>query len=207
MTVRFVRLSLIVAMLLICLAAGAAPARPLTPIEGLEALRKSFAGVSDFTADIIQEKQLSLMKRKLVSTGIVRFKKPGLFFMEINPPHASRLLLKDTTLSLYLVKEKSTQQITLPPEQSLQSWFAFLARPVTALPEGVEVQAEQQRDGYTLTITPRARGQVRALTLALHDDGRLKKLVIEEQNGDRTAITFSRFRKNTGLTESDFQLE
>jgi outer membrane lipoprotein carrier protein len=182
-------------------------AKPINPVDGLELLRKSFAGLNDFTAEITQEKQLVMMKRKLVSSGTVRFKKPDLFFMELNPPHASRLLLKNSTLSLYLVQEKITQQIVLPPEQSLQRWFGYLAKPVAVLPDGVEVKADQQGDRCTLQITPRSKGQIKAFTLILQEDGRLRKLVIEEQNGDRTTITFNRFQRNQGLADKDFRLE
>lgn len=188
--------------------AGLSPAlaKPLDPVAGLELLRKSFATMNDFTAEITQEKQLAMMKRKLVSTGTVRFKKPDLFFMELNPPHASRLLLRDNTLTLYLVQEKSSQQIVLPPEQSLQRWFGYLARPVTALPDGVQVKADQQGDRYTLQIVPRAQGQVKAFTLTVLEDGRLKKLVIDERNGDRTTITFNRFLRNQGLADREFRV-
>ena len=37
------------------------------------------------------------MKQKMTSKGVVRFKKPDIFYMEFYPPHASRLLLKDNT--------------------------------------------------------------------------------------------------------------
>src|SRR5690242_14939809 len=178
---------IILALISLLLLAGlpSAWAKPINPVDGLELLRKSFAGLTDFTAEITQEKQLVMMKRKLVSTGTVRFKKPDLFFMELNPPHASRLLLKNSTLSLYLVQEKSSQQIVLPPEQSLQRWFGLLAKPVTALPEGVDVKADQQGERMTVQISPRGKGQVRTISLTLLEDGRLKKLVIDEQNGDR----------------------
>jgi outer membrane lipoprotein carrier protein len=69
-------------------------------LEALETLRRGFADINDFTAEITQEKQLSLMKRKMVSRGIVRFKKPGIFYMELYPPHASRLLLKNNMLTV-----------------------------------------------------------------------------------------------------------
>jgi outer membrane lipoprotein carrier protein len=200
---------IILALISLLLLAGlpSAWAKPINPVDGLELLRKSFAGLTDFTAEITQEKQLVMMKRKLVSTGTVRFKKPDLFFMELNPPHASRLLLKNSTLSLYLVQEKSSQQIVLPPEQSLQRWFGLLAKPVTALPEGVDVKADQQGERMTVQISPRGKGQVRTISLTLLEDGRLKKLVIDEQNGDRTTITFNRFQRNLGLTDRDFRVE
>jgi outer membrane lipoprotein carrier protein len=182
-------------------------AKPINPITGLEALRKSFANLTDFTAEITQEKQLAVFKRKLVSSGTVRFRKPDQFFMEIKPPHASRLLLKNSSLSLYLVQEKSSQQIALPPDQGLQHWFGFLVKPVTTLPDGVDIKADQLGDRINLLITPRSKGQVKSLSLSMQEDGRLKKLTIEEQNGDRTTITFNRFLRNVGLIDKDFRLE
>jgi outer membrane lipoprotein carrier protein len=62
-------------------------------LESLELLRRCFVDVADFTAEITQEKQLTLLKRTMTARGTVRFKKPDLFFMEIYPPYASRLLL------------------------------------------------------------------------------------------------------------------
>ena len=77
-------------MRLICvtvllLSATTGHARPVPPLEGLEALRKGFLDTNDFTADISQEKRLSVMKRSMLMTGTVRFRKPDLFYMEINP--------------------------------------------------------------------------------------------------------------------------
>jgi len=201
----FLRLACAVACFVLLLAAGT-EARQIPPLEGLEALRTSFAGLSDFSADIVQEKQLSLMKRKMVSTGTVRFRKPSLFFMELNPPHASRLLLNDARLTLYLPREKSSSQVALPPDQGLSRWFGLLSRPLTALPEGVDVRADRQGGLLTVAVTPKGSGQVREFSVTLQDDGILRKLVIVERGGDRTVITFSRMRRNTGLTDRDFRL-
>ena len=184
-----------------------AQAAPVPPLEGLEALRRGFADLRDFTADSSQEKHLTLLKRKMTSQGVVRFRKPDLFFMELYPPHASRLMLRDNVLTLSYPEEKGPQQLTLPPEEGLQRWFALLARPVTQLPEGVDIQAERQGESYTLTVAPRDSGPVKTFTLTFQADGRFKRLVIEERNNDRTVITFSRLRRNTGLTDRDFRLE
>lgn len=182
-------------------------AAPVAPVTALEQLRQGFAGMQDFTAEIVQEKQLAVMKKKLVSTGTVRFKKPDLFFMELNPPHASRMVLRDTALELYLPQDKSRQQIALPADEGLKRWLTLLAKPITALPDGVEVKAERTGDSQTLTLVPKNKGQVRTFTLTSGPDGRLRKLVIEERNGNRTAITFQKLRANAGLTEKDFRVE
>jgi outer membrane lipoprotein carrier protein len=205
LVLRFVMLCLL--LLIAPLPVLATSSANAAAMEGLELLRRGFADVQDFTAEIVQEKQVALLKRKMTSRGVVRFRKPDQFYMELYPPYASRLLLRNNTIDLYLVKENINQHMVLPPEQSLKHWFAFLAKPVTSLPEGVEVKAEQRGGGYTLQITPRTRGQVKRFTVTVLEDGRLKRLAIEEQNSDRTVIEFQQIRKNTGLTDREFRLE
>lgn len=182
-------------------------ARTISPVEGLEALRRGFAGISDFTADITQEKRLSLMKRTMLMSGSVRFKKPDLFFMEINPPFSSRMLLRDNIIEQAADREKIPMRIALPPEQGLKQWFSKLASPVTPLPDGVAVQADLTNSVYTLTITPLGKGSVKDISIVFLGDGTIRRLVINEQNGDRASMTLKKIRRNVGLTERDFRLE
>ncbi len=199
-------LSLLFALLMLT-AALKAEARSLTPVEGLEALRRSFGTMQDFTADLTQEKQLSIMKKKLVMQGQIRFKKPDRFYMELVPPYSSKVLLKDTVLLQRLGNQGELQRIVLPPEQGLSRWFATLAKPITAVPEGMEVRAEQTGSQTSVTIRPAKGGQLKELTVVLHDDGTVRKLVLEERAGDKTVMTFRKTRKNVGLSEADFRLE
>ncbi len=186
---------------------SSAHARPIPPLEGLEALRKGFAGISDFTAEITQEKRLSIMKRSMVMNGTIRFKKPDLFLMEINPPFAGRTLLRDNVIEQLSGKEKTPTRIALPPEQGLKLWFSRLASPITSLPEGVSLQAELVNSVYTLTISPGGKGAVKDISIVYMGDGTIKKLIINEQNGDRATMTFKNMKRNSGLGERDFRLE
>jgi outer membrane lipoprotein carrier protein len=176
-------------------------------LQALETLRHGFADVADFTADITQEKQLALMKQKMVSRGVVRFKKPGIFYMELYPPHASRLRLNDNVLTVRYPKEGITDRVALPAEEGLQKWFNFLARPVTALPEGVDVRAERQGDIWTLSVLPGSKGGVKELRLVFDGEGKIRSLTIVEQNSDLTVIRFHNLRRNAGLREQDFRVE
>ncbi len=182
-------------------------ARAISPVEGLEALRRGFAGISDFTADITQEKRLSLMKRTMVMNGSLRFKKPDLFFMEIAPPYSSRMLLRDSIIEQVSGRDTSPTRIALPPEQGLKQWFTRLAAPVTSLPDGVAVQADLTNAVYTVTIAPSGKGQVKDIAIVFLGDGTIRRLVINERNGDRATMTLKKVRRNVGLTERDFRLE
>jgi outer membrane lipoprotein carrier protein len=197
-------------MATICLAsalAGSAHARSISPLEGLEALRKGFSGISDFTAEITQEKRLKLMKRSMVMTGTVRFRKPDLFFMEINPPYSARMLLHDTVIEQASGRDGEKNRIVLPPDQGLKQWFSRFAAPVKTLPEGVTIQADLTNGLYTLGVAPQGRGQIKELTIAFQEDGTVRRLVITEQNGDRASMTFKKVRRNVGLSEKDFRLD
>lgn len=198
---------IIATMLLVSGVAVSAQARSIAPQEGLEALRKGFAGTSDFTAEITQEKRLSLMKRTLVMTGTVRFKKPDQFFMEINPPFASRMLLRDTTIDQAIGRDGEKNRMVLPPDQGLKRWFSKLTSPVTTLPEGVTIQADFTNGTYSLGIAPHGKGQIKELTIVFQEDGTIRRLTINEQNGDRSSMTFKKVKRNTGLTDKDFRLD
>jgi len=197
-------LATIIILLLLPLNATAAS---ITPLEALENLRRGFSEINDFTAEISQEKQLTVMRRKLVSTGSVRFKKPDLFYMELKPPHASRMVLRDSVIELHIQDGNSRQQIPLPADEGLKRWMSLLSRPISTLPSGIDFSAERSGDTQTLTIAPQKKGQVRSFILTSNIDGRLRKLVIEERNGNRTAITFLKMRPNVGLSEKDFRIQ
>lgn len=198
---------LMLLLLVLLLTTSPCHARTISPVEGLEALRRGFAGISDFTADITQEKRLFLMKRTMVMSGSLRFKKPDLFFMEIAPPFSSRMLLRDSIIEQVAGRDKAPTRITLPPEQGLKQWFSKLASPVTSLPDGVSVQADLTNSVYTVTIASQGKGQVKDISIVFLGDGTIRRLVINEQNGDRATMTLKKLRRNVGLTERDFRLE
>ncbi len=196
---------MLVAIILLC-SVSLGHARPIAPLDGLEALRKAFAGITDFTADITQEKRLSLMKRTMTMTGTVRFRKPDLFYLEISSPYASRMVLRDNTLEQVMAGGDRNRMV-LPPEQGLKRWFSKIAVPITSVPEGMKVQADVSGPVYTVTIAPQGKGQVRELVITFQEDGTVRRLVIAEQNGDRAVMSFRKVRRNVGLAEKDFRLD
>jgi outer membrane lipoprotein carrier protein len=202
-----IRRSLIPHLFITVLISTSAHAAEIPPLEGLELARKGFSGMTDFTAEITQEKQIVLLKKTQTSSGQVRFRRPDTFYMEVYSPYASRLLLKDNILTMFLPAEGIRQKTILPPEEGLRHWFSLFDRPVTRLPAGADLRADRRGDTVTLKIIPSARKGVKEIRITLFDDGRPRRLVIEEQNRDRTVITFQKVRKNVGLEEKDFRIE
>ena len=198
---------LLPALLIMVFMAATAHAAEIPPLEGLELARKSFSGMTDFTAEFTQEKQIALLKKTMTSSGQVRFRRPDTFFMEVYSPYASRLLLRDNILTMLLPVEGIRQKTVLPPEEGLRHWFSLFDRPLNRLPAGVELRADRRGDTVTLRIIPVGKKGVKELRITLFDDGRPRRLAIEEQNRDRTVINFNRVRKNVGLADKDFRIE
>ena len=69
------------------------------------------------------------------------------------------------------------------------------------------VQADLTNSVYTVTIAPQGKGQVKDISIVFLADGTIRRLVINEQNGDRATMTLKKVRRNVGLTERDFRLE
>ncbi|WP_243373162.1 outer membrane lipoprotein carrier protein LolA [Geotalea sp. SG265] len=197
---------LLMILLVVISMVTSAHAAPNKAVEALEVLRHGFSAMTDFSAEIVQEKQMAMMKRKMVSKGIVRFRKPGTFYMELLPPYGSRLLLRDNVLTMRLPEQGVADRIVLPPEESLDKWFAYLAKPVTKLPDGMELRAERQGSGWNLQLFPKGKGGVKELAISFDGDGKIKRLTIQERNGDNTVIKFANMRRNAGLKDKDFQL-
>jgi outer membrane lipoprotein carrier protein len=127
--------------------------------------------------------------------------------MEVYSPYASRLLLKDNILTMYLPTEGIRQKTVLSPEEGLRHWFSLIDRPLTRLPAGLELHAERHGDTVTLRIIPAYKKGVKEIRITLYNDGRPRRIAIEEQNQDRTVITFRKVRKNVGLSDKDFRIE
>ncbi len=193
---------IIMAVLLLPLSAVA---RQIDPLEGLNALRRAFSGINDFTAEITQEKQLKLMKRSIQMNGTVRFRKPDLFWMKIAKPYSSTLLLRDGTIE-QKIGTNELSRIVLPPDQGLRQWMTRFSKPITALPDGMKIHADLASGLYTVGITP-TNGQIQEVTISFNENGEFRKLVITEQNGDRASMVFRKVNRNQGLTERDFRLE
>ena len=89
-----IRRCLIPALLVMLLISASAHAAEISALEGLEMARKGFAGMTDFTAEITQEKQIALLKKTM------SIERPG-------PLPASRHILYG---GLFAIREPSFAQ-------------------------------------------------------------------------------------------------
>ena len=107
-------------------------------------------------------------------------------------------------MTLWLPAQSEIQKVVLPPEQGLDKWLAYLDKPVSEAPEWVDLKAEKKGKIWTLRVTPRKKAGMKELQLSYNLEGQINRIVINENNGDRTDIKFSNMRRNVGLKDQDF---
>jgi hypothetical protein len=54
-----------------------------------------------------------------------------------------------------------------------EKWFDYPGKPLTALPEGMDVKARRRGKLWTMQVSPLSRGAVQQLTQSLDRDGKV----------------------------------
>jgi outer membrane lipoprotein-sorting protein len=174
----------------------------------LEHIKKAQDAMADFTADIKQVKQSSLMKESIVSRGQMRFKRPNQLWVEMYPPYPSITVLDKGVLLIYLPEEKQAQRYQVAGNPALAKWLLFFQAPLETLGKRIWLQ-EKGADTVVLRLDP-------AEDLALFKEIKIsldttiwmpKQVELLEKSGDRTTISYVNIKINTGITDTSFQLD
>ncbi len=197
--------SFLISALLLLISSTPSLSLAISPLEGIEALRSTLEGITDFTADFSQEKRISLLKRPISTNGSIKFKKPDVFLMKTRPPFEGEILMRDNLIEQKLGGENRRNRLILSSDQGLKKWFSKLSIPMKKIPDDMAIQAELNDSLYTLAISPKGKGSLKKITVSFHKNGEIRRLVISEKNGDSSILTLKNMKLNQGLSEKDFK--
>jgi hypothetical protein len=197
------------------------PARPDTLEEPtwkrLLAYDEKAAGISDLSADFRQEKFTALLKRPLVSGGTVRMTRTTVRW-DTQKPRPSAMLVRGGELKLHY-----PEQSLLEVYQVQRRFRDIAASPVLRLPmllkhftphriasADLDPAADAARH-LALRLAPREesiKGHLRDLRVLLEaESGNVVKVEMTDADGERTVVTFSRVRYNTGMKDAELELQ
>ena len=198
-------LLILVSLLLIPLTAkGAAP---ISADEVVKRLKEVQAKTKDFSADIHQEKKLSLLKDKIVSRGRIRFKKPDNVSIEFFHPESSQMVFDGKTALLYYKEEKLAERYSLRSNPIAERYLLFSKDPFQE--KLAEWKILEDRESFlVMEIIPKVKDPpfVKTRLRVSKKDWMVIGMDMVEKNGDTTSIRYSNMKLNTGLTESDFEI-
>jgi outer membrane lipoprotein-sorting protein len=184
--------------------------------EALVAIDAKVARIADLTADFRQEKHTSLLKKPLVSSGVIMVRcavslwttsKPEPTVMRIDGKEVKLLYPRQNVLEIYEVGQQMSALATspLPRLDVLRKHFTY-----EQIPVGEFVKDSEAADHLALRLRPidaAIREHVDEVRVLVEiPTGHLVRAETLDPDGDRTVLVFSNMKTNRGLKESDVEL-
>lgn len=164
--------------------------------------------VEDFAANLVQEKRISLLRRDIVSHGMIEFKRPNKVLIELFDPDPSLMVVDGNSLWLYFKRERVAQRYRVGNTPMLNRYLMILDNPLTG--EWAKLASiRREGDFAVLEVAPgEAEGIFSKITfwVSTHD-WLIRKLVLHEKSGDLTILSYENIRVNTGIPDSHFTLD
>jgi outer membrane lipoprotein carrier protein len=180
---------------------------PMGEEEVVKRLREVQEKTKDFSAELYQEKKLSLLKEKIISRGRIRFKKPNKVYIEFFRPESSQMVFDGKTVLLYFKEEKLAERYSVRSNPIAERYLLFSKDPFQEKLAGWKI-TEDRESFLVMEILPKVKDSlfVKTKLWVSKKDGMIIGMEMVEKNGDTTLLRYSNMRVNTGLTDSDFEI-
>lgn len=190
------------------LSLSSAEAQILSVDQVVQGMRESREKIKDFSADLHQEKKVSLLREKILSQGKIRFKYPDKVYIEFFPPESSRMAFDGKTLLLYYEEEKIAERYQIQDHPMAGKFLLFTRDPFQK--ELAEWKIIEDRESFlVMEIRPKEKEALFAKTnlWISKKNWIVTGMEMVEKNGDTTRLRYSNIRVNAGLTDSDFAIQ
>ena len=197
-----------------CLLAVLLPAAPATPSADADLARSVVrrieerqARTSDLVGRFTQSYRSGMLGREVVERGVVSIKRPGRMRWEYKDPESKLFVSDGHTFYFYVPADR---QVIVSEQDTQRSLAARLLSGRGGLLDEFDVSLEEplEEGVVRLKMVPRreeadiARAWVDAETT-----GRIRSILIEDPQGNRTQYRFENVRENTGLDDRLFRFE
>jgi hypothetical protein len=197
-------------------AASEPPARPAESGPGLESLLEDFSRMTGFSARFREERHLALLKRPLVSSGVVYFAPPGRLVRHVAEPLASTFLVQGSEIAFGSADERRSLDLAASPvlRSLVDAVRLVLAGDLGGLREAFRIEFETDSRGAPSEAPARAwrilleplhspvRDRIASISLA--GRGRTpSELRVVERGGEETVTVFSEVRADRRFSEDE----
>lgn len=196
------------ALLLAILAAGPSPASDADLARGLlRRVEERHAATADLVARFSQSYRSGLLGREVVERGVVSVKRPGRMRWEYKHPEPKLFVSDGRTFYFYVPADKQVIVAKQDDERSLAG--RLLSGKGGLLDEFEPTLEEPLEEGVLrLKLTPRRQQpDVERAFVDVEPSGRIRSILLEDMQGNRTRFRFENVRENTGLPDRLFRFE
>jgi len=173
----------------------------------VRAIEAHHAAAADIVARFTQSYRSGMLGREIVERGKVWIKRPGRMRWEYQEPE-SKLFVSDGHSFWFYVP--ADRQVVVSEQDPGRSLAARLLSGRGGLLDDFEASLEEPLEEGVLRLRLAPRAEQADLRLALVDaepGGRIRQVLIEDLQGNRTRFRFEDVRENTGLAERLFRFE
>ena len=196
------------AALLACLLVAAPAAQTSDSARGLvRAIEAHHARTVDIVARFTQSYRSGMLGREIVERGVVSIKRPGRMRWEYKDPEVKLFVSDGRTFYFYV---PSDRQVVVSEQDVRHSLAARLLTGAGCLLDEFEASLEEplEEGVLRLRLVPRqAQADVERATVDAEPGGRIRGVLLEDMQGNRTRFRFEDVRENTGLADRLFRFE
>jgi len=173
--------------------------------------------IETLTADFTQKKETRIVKKPLLSSGVVKFKRPDQIYWHYTQPESMEVAVSGKGVWIYYPGSFQAEKYKLGKNnrltQSLEPLLAIFQKPFSQLSAGYTVIYEGLDAGrlHHFRLQPRdAKVQKFLSEVDLRIDktsGAVIRFIMIEANGDRLNLEFKNLLFNPPLTDDDLKIK
>jgi outer membrane lipoprotein carrier protein len=187
-------------------APSAAATAPVDAHATLASVRKAYSSSPSVSSTFVQTYAPAGFAETSPETGRLILQAPDRVRFDYDGPEGKVFTFDGKSARQFVAADRQLVVRTLKPEERARLPLVFLESP-EALLARYAARAVATDTGLTeLTLTPRAGGDPKSLTLLAASSGDVKRLVLVDAAGNRTTFTFTQKMSGPKRPDTDFVL-
>jgi outer membrane lipoprotein carrier protein len=173
----------------------------------LRRVEERHAATGDMVARFSQSYRSGMLGREVVERGTVSIKRPGRMRWEYEDPEPKLFVSDGRTFYFYV---PSDRQVIVSQQDDQRSLAARLLSGKGGLLDEFDPSLEEplEEGVLRLRLTPRTeQPDVERAFVDVEPAGRIRSILLEDVQGNRTRFRFEDVRENTGLPDRLFRFE
>jgi outer membrane lipoprotein carrier protein len=162
---------------------------------------------TDLVARFTQSYRSGLLGREVVERGVVSIRRPGRMRWEYKDPEAKLFISDGRTFYFYVPADR---QVVVSEQDAERSLAGRLLSGRGGVLEEFDASLEEPAEEGTLRIklVPRhEQPDVERAFLDVEPSGRIRSILLEDVQGNRTRFRFENVRENTGVPDGLFRFD
>jgi outer membrane lipoprotein carrier protein len=171
----------------------------------LERVEKRQAAASDLVARFTQSYRSGMLGREVVERGVVSIKRPGRMRWEYKDPERKLFVSDGKTFYFYVPADR---QVIVSEQDEERSLAGRLLSGRGGIADEFAASMEEPLEEGVLRVKlvpVRQQPDVQRAFLDVEPTGRIRSILLEDVQGNRTRFRFDSVRENTGLKDELFR--